>query len=457
VKKRTSIFMLLILVVGVLAACGKASEESSSEPTDNKNSDSENGVEENEKVELTYFSWDPSMEKTNQRLIDQFEKNNPNIEIELQSYEPSNYWPKISAMAAAGNAPDVFDMSSGFVDEWAAKDLLYNLQEFVDTDLNKDDYYTSVFNAVRYPDKQNGDMFAFPYAWVTTNLFYNKSMFDEAGLDYPTNDWTWDEFLSATKQLTQDKNGDGKTDQWGFWFYGRYAQIEPWIYQNNGRLLNEDKTKFAIDDNAKEALQFLTDLTTEHKVSPRPKDMQGTNQQDLFPTGKAAMWVDGSWNIENNRNIIKGQFDWGITTVPRGENWTEDVTYGWPDNIAIFKESEHPKEAWEFIKFMTGKERSVENYAGGKVPIYKETAESEAWLEEDKKPGNKKLILEQGEHMGRNSFTRNWSEWRGYGAAEGSGMNGEIDQVLDGVKTFDDAIESLTKYANDVLERSNQN
>jgi multiple sugar transport system substrate-binding protein len=396
------------------------------------------------------------MEKTNQELIKEFESTHPNIKVELQSYEPSNYWPKLSAMAAAGKAPDVFDMSSGFIDEWAAKDLVYNLQGFVDRDLFEDDYYTSVFDAVRYPDKQSGDMFAFPYAWVTTVLYYNKNMFDEAGLEYPNNEWTWDEFLNAAQKLTLDENNDGQTDQYGFWFYGRYAQVEPWIYQNNGRILNEEKTEFAIDENAEEALQFLTDLTTKHKVSPRPKDVQGTNQQDIFPMGQAAMWVDGSWNIENNRNVVD-QFEWGMTTIPRGDNWKEDVTYGWPDNISIFNKTEHPEEAWEFIKFMTGKERSVENYEGGKVPIFKETAMSDEWLEKDKTPENKELILKQGERMGRNSYTRNWSEWRGYGAAEGSGMNGEIDQVLDGEKTFDEAMESLTKYANDVLESAYQN
>lgn len=455
-KKWTSFSLIFLLIIGLLAACEQSPKQSTEGQVKSENNHDQKETETSKEVNLTYFSWDPAMEKTNQQLIDQFEKTHPNIKVDLQSYEPSSYWPKISAMAAAGKAPDVFDMSSGFLDEWASKGLLYNLQDFVDKDLNKDDYFTSVFNAVRYPDKQTGDMYAFPYAWVTTVLYYNKNMFDEAGLDYPTKEWTWDDFLKSSQKLTLDKNSDGQTDQYGFWFYGRYAQIEPWIYQNDGRILNEDKTKFALDENGKETLQFLTDLTTKYKVSPKPKDMQGINQQDLFPTGKVAMWVDGSWNIANNRNIIKDQFDWGFTTVPRGEHRKEEATYGWPDNIAIYNKTEHPEEAWEFIKFMTGKERSVENYAGGKVPIFKDTAMSDEWLEKDKKPENKELILEQGKHMGRNSFTRNWSEWRGYGAAEGSGMNGEIDQVLDGVKSFDDAMESLTKYANEVLERANQ-
>ncbi|RDW15708.1 sugar ABC transporter substrate-binding protein [Oceanobacillus chungangensis] len=447
--------VLFVFVIGFLAACGNNSDEGRADSAANAGSKDDKEASASEAINLTYFSWDPSMEETNSALIEKFEEAHPGVTIELQSYEPTDYWPKVSAMAASGNAPDVLDMSSGYVDEWASKDLLLNLQEYIDADLNEADYFTDVFNAVRYPDKENGDMYAFPYAWVSTVLFYNKDMFDEAGLEYPTNEWTWDEFLNASQELTIDTNDDGNTDQYGFWFYGRYAQIEPWIYQNNGDILNEDKTEFVVDANGKEALKFLTDLTTEHKVSPRPKDVEGTNQQDLFPTGKVAMWVDGSWNIANNRDIIGDAFDWDIATVPRGNNWSEDVTYGWPDNIAISKTTKHADMAWEFVKFMTGEERSVEEFAGGKVPIYKATAESEAWLENDQKPANKSIILEQGELIGRNSYTPGWSEWRGYGAAEGSGMNGEIDQVLDGVKTFDEALESLTPYANDVLERAN--
>ncbi|MBM7573478.1 ABC transporter substrate-binding protein [Aquibacillus albus] len=446
-------FVLFILVSG----CVQASERPDGKPNGQDNNNQSQAANEQEEVQLTYFSRYPEMEKTNQRLIDAFEEKNPHIQIELKSYAPLSYWSKISAMAAAGSAPDVFDMNSDFVDEWASKGFLYNLQDFVDNDINKEDYFTSVFDAVRYPDKETGDMYAFPYAWVTTVLYYNKDMFDEAGLEYPTKEWTWDEFLHAAQTLTLDTNNDGRTDQYGFWLYGRYAHIEPWIYQNDGLILNNEKTEFAMDDNAREAVKFLTNLTAEHKVSPKPMEMQGTNQSDIFPLGTAAMWVDGSWNIENNRNIINGQFDWGISTVPRGNNWKEDVAYGWPDNIAIFNETDHPQEAWEFIKFMTGKERTVENYTGGQVPVFKEAAISDEWLEKDKLPDNKSIILEQGELVVRNSFTRNWAEWRGYGTAEGSGMNGEVDQILDGKKTFDEAMDSLEKYANEVLEQAYQN
>ncbi|WP_019640156.1 ABC transporter substrate-binding protein [Paenibacillus fonticola] len=442
-KKITLILSALIIILGGLAGC--ANKDGGSETK------SASSLSANEKVKLTYFSWDPSQEEALGEMIQKFQQENPNIEVSMQSYKPADYWTKISAMAASGEMPDVFDMSSGYIDEWASKGLLANLQTWIDRDIKQDDYFTSIFDAVRYPDKEKGDMYAFPYAWVTTVLYYNKDMFDQANLSYPTEEWTWEEFRNAAKKLTIDTNGDGTTDQWGFWFFGRYAQIEPWLYQNNGDILNPEKSQFEINKNGKETLKFLTDLTTADKVSPAPKDMKGIKQEDIFAMGKAAMWVDGSFMIDNNPNVIGDNFKWGMTSVPRGPHYKDQVTYGWPDNLAISSTSKHTEEAWKFIQFMTGESRGVEHYQGGKVPIYKPVALSEEWLEADMQPANKDFILEQGNYVGRNSYTIAWSEWRGYGAAEGSGLNGELDQVLDGIKSLDDAIASVTKYANETL------
>lgn len=442
--------LLAIFMLMFFSACGQGDTTADKTPTEGAQASQEDS---DDAITLTYYHWNPATDHLIQDMVEKFEQKHPHITIETQSYEPSDYWSKLSAMAASGNLPDVFDMSSGYVEEWTANGLLYNLQDFVERDLNMDDYYENLFDTFRYPD-EDGDIYSVPYAWVTTVLYYNKDMFDEAGLDYPHEAWTWDDFLAAAKELTKDTNGDGQIDQWGFWVYGRYAQIEGWIYQNDGDILNDDKTRFEPDDNAIEALQFLTDLTTVHEVSPKPQATEGEEQGDLFPLQRVAMWVDGSFNIENIRDVSEGAFEFGINQIPRGPSWKEDVAYGWPDNIAIAKTTEYTEEAWEFIKFMIGEERTVEDYSGGKVPVYRATAESEAWLERDQQPANKEVILELGERIGPTSFTKNWSEWRGYGAAEGSGMNGELDQVFDGVKSLDEAIESMTQYANDVLERA---
>ena len=100
---------------------------------------------------------------------------------------------------------------------------------------------------------------------------------------------------------------------------------------------------------------------------------------------------------------------------------------------------------------MTGPGNKVENFGGGKVPAYRPIAESEAWLERDQYPKNKEVILEIGLGQTTTSFTPSWSKWRGYAASAGGGMNGELDEVLNGRKSLQDAVDAFVEYGNSVL------
>ncbi|KLU38881.1 MAG: ABC transporter substrate-binding protein [Limnochordia bacterium] len=431
--KRVSLMILVVLLVATLAAVAGAQET----------------------ITLRYFMWDPIFADMERALIDEFEAQNPHIKVEMTAMDPSSYWPRISAMATAGELPDVFNMSTGYFEQWAQDGLLLNIQELVNRDLNIEDYFVEVFSENRYPDKQTGDMYAIPYAWVTPVLFYNKDMFDEAGLSYPSDDWTWDDFLEAAKKLTIQSDPRLPAERYGFFWYGRYAHVEPWVYANSGRILNEEKTRIQFDERAREALQFLSDLTNVHKVSPPYKEIVGISQDDLFPLRQVAMWVDGSWNIENIRQKADPDFRFGIARVPKGPSAIpgDDTTYFWPDAIAISATTQHKEAAWELVKFLIGENRPIESYMAGKVPIHKGLAHSEEWLQAGKDPDNMQLILEQGEGTGRTTFTLGWSEWRGYAATGSSGMNGELDKVSNGEQSVDEAIKAITEYGNSVLTR----
>lgn len=407
-----------------------------------------------ETTTIRYFMWDPEFKDIEAELIEQFEAENPEIEVEMTAMEPANYWPKISAMASAGELPDVFSMSSGYIDQWAGDGLLMNIQDQVDQ-LPADNYFTKVFSTLRYPDKEESDMYGMPYAWVTTVLYYNKDMFDQADLEYPDDDWSWQDFRQAAEKLTIDSNDDGIPERYGFWWYGRYAHVEPWIYANGGRILNEDKTRIDVDQKAIEALEFLADLSNKYNVSPPKRDIVGIRQQDMFPLQQTAMWVDGSWNVEHVRQMGQNSFNWGIAKVPAGPSVEagEYEAYGWPDSIVIAKESEHKEAAWKLVKYLVGENRPVESYMAGKVPINKKLANSEQWLQEEQKPAEMDIILELGEMIGRTSFTTGWGEWRGYADTGGAGMNGVLDSITNGEMTVEEAVQSFTKHGNEVLKR----
>lgn len=405
-----------------------------------------------EKVVLEWWTWDADMKDKNQEIIAEYVKTHPNVTINNTIVSTDEYWTKIRILANQNKLPDVFTMSSSTLEEWASNNLVLELDSYINSGDTKEKFYPKLLEAVKEVSATD-HYYALPFALVTTTLFYNKDAFDEAGLAYPDDDWTWEEFRNAAKALTVDKDNDGKIDQYGFWFYGRYAHVEPWIYANGGHLLNHDTMRFEPDDAALEALKMLTDLVLVDKSAPSQKDMSSVRQQDVFPQGMAAMWVDGSWMIDNNRLVADPNMNWGIARVPAGPSTDNPITYGWADSYAISPNTEHPDEAWEFMKYVAGEGLSLDMYLAGKIPSYIALTESDEFVDPNQKPAEMYILKEQADSPMTTSFTKGWSEWRGYGAAEALGFNGLIDGVINGEMSLDEALEKGTKSIDTVLSR----
>ncbi len=405
-----------------------------------------------EPVVLEWWTWDPDMKEKNQEIIAKYEAMHPNVTINNTIVSTKEYWTKIRILANQNKLPDVFTMSSSTLEEWTENNLVLQLDKFIDSDDTRDKFYPSLLDAVK--DVSATDhYYALPFALVTTNLFYNKDAFDKAGLAYPNDDWTWDDFRNAAKKLTIDKDNDGKIDQYGFWFYGRYTHIESWIYANGGNLLNRDTMRFEPDAAALEALKMLTNLVLVDKSAPSQKDMSSVRQQDVFPQQMAAMWVDGSWNIDNNRNVADPSLNWGIAKIPTGPSTNNPITYAWADAYSIAPNTKYPQEAWNFTKYVAGEGLSLDMYMAGKIPSYKALTESDAFDDPNQKPSEMYILKEQAASPMKTSFTKGWSEWRGYGAAEALGFNGLIDGVINGEMTLDQALVKGEKSINTVLSR----
>jgi len=266
--------------------------------------------------------------------------------------------------------------------------------------------------------------------------------FDAAGVDYPTSEWTWDDFLAAAQALTFDENGDGLMDQYGYYFYGRYAHIESWAYQNGGRFLSEDRTAFEPDAQTLEAINFLHSLIDEHGVAPQPAEMDGIDNP--FEAGLAAMWIDGSWNAGRLEGL---NFD--IAPIPAGPQFDGPTAYGWSDMVSVAASTDHPDEAWEYVKCLAV-DRTAE-MAGSKIPIYRATAISDEWLQPENSPPNLALLLEWAENVGPTTFTPGWGEWRGY--VGGAGLQGQLDEAFNGNQSVDEAMAATVEVANEVLGR----
>jgi len=401
--------------------------------------------EEAEKVELRYMMWDPQIIEKEEALAVKFSQANPNVSVTIETAVFAQFWEKMQAMAAAKNMPDVFWMSSAYVKDYQRMGAILNLEKYIAT-LNKDDYFESIFNVLRSPTPAD-DMYAFPWAWVSCISYYNKRLFDEAGLPYPGETWTWDQMRDLAFKLTKDTDGDGAADQWGYWVKGRYTHLYPYVYNNGveSGVTDEKYEKFQLAEGAgREAMKFLADLITADKVSPTPAQTKGVST--FFATGRIGMCTEGSWRIDTYRKGLEDPF--GITLVPLGpKSGGKQIVYGWADAMAISAFTEHPQAAWDWMMFMCGPGRPVDSILGGKVPIWKGNALSDAWLEKDMLPENKELVLKSGELIGAKvTMSPRWEEWN-------SVIQSDFEKIVLGEGDFDQVMAELKSKVEKILAR----
>ncbi len=431
--KKLTVLILVISLVGLLFAGGAAEKKSG-------------------EINLEWWTWDADMLESNKQIIAQFEKENPGVSITNTIIPTTEYWTKIRIQANQNKLPDVFTMSSGYIEEWAKEGLVYNLDSFVEKDDTFDHFYKAIFDTSKEISAAD-HYYSIPFALVTTVLYYNKDAFDKAGVAYPTDDWTWDDFRSAAKKLTVDTNVDGKIDQWGFTFTGRYAEIEPWVYANNGNFVDRSTMRFNPDKNALDALKMLTNLVLVDKVAPPQKDMSTFKLEEVFYGEVAAMWVDGSWLTDSFRRNIGDDFRWGFVRIPTGPS-NKRVTYGWPDSYALAPNTKHPEMAWKFARYVAGEGIGLDLYMAGKIPSAKALAESPEFVDPAVQPGLDMLkLIELAASPMTTSYTMGWSEWRGYGGSDSLGLNGMIDAIINGQMSFDEAMKKGSEGINTVLSR----
>jgi multiple sugar transport system substrate-binding protein len=218
-------------------------------------------------AELSVIHWGDEKEKELVAgWIAEFNEDYPGIEVE-QIHVPSNYWDKVAAMFAAGTPPDLMYMGYPEMALYASEGTLLPLDDYMATDpeMSTDLFFPSLIDAFTY----DGQLYGVSKDWNTQVLYYNKALFDGAGVSYPDDTWTWDNVLDAAKKMTADTDGNGVTDQWGFVTDVGMNRIGAWIYGNGGSYLSEDRQTCTLTDPASvDALKFITGMMFEDKVAP---------------------------------------------------------------------------------------------------------------------------------------------------------------------------------------------
>ena len=299
-------------------------------------------------VTISYAMWGDTTELANQqKIVDAFHAKNPNITVKASVADWDSYWPKLQTDLAGGNAPDVFLMDGPLYPDYQTRDQLLDLTPYI----AKDGFDTGqlVDLAVQDFTAPDGHLYGLPRDLNTIALFYNKAMFDKAGIPYPDATWDWAKLQDVAKQLTL--TADGKTTQWGF--YTETSDMEnDWsslVWQAGGDILSPDKKTVVIDtDQAAAGIQYLQDLIYKDKVMAQPV-AGGTG--DMFENGQAAMEADGSWLVPTHE---AAGLDFDVAPLPKGP--AGQATSVNPSGVVAYKGSKAPDAAWEFIKCYTGPE-----------------------------------------------------------------------------------------------------
>jgi multiple sugar transport system substrate-binding protein len=296
----------------------------------------------------------------------------PNITVELL-YTPDDYDQRIQTMMAGGDSPDIVQVAEA-IHGFSSRGQLLALDSLVEAsglDL------AARFGTNHLQYQYEGGLYALPDRGGAMIVYYNRDMFDAAGIAYPTNEWTWEDFLSAAQALTV-RDGDAVT-QYGFAAGGWWPWWMSFIYQNGGAVLDENGLPVINSAEVVEALQLYNDLVYTYEVAPSPEDYAnlGTNSPDpLFAQGKVAMIMTGFWNIASLRDVP--DLNWDIAPV-----WgnVERGTVAFGSGLAISSATAHPEEAFQIIEFLTGEgAQTVIVERGQDAPANVNVLESELFL-----------------------------------------------------------------------------
>lgn len=309
-------------------------------------------------VPLTFTFWGSANEKNDiETAAKHFNDTHPCIQVTTMHVPAAGttYVQKLTTMLASGNPPDLGYLSESQAFDWAAEGKILDLSPYMGD--NPEEQY--IGNTIyRVGDTLMGT----GLATGVMLIYYNKDVFDAAGVPYPPANadeaWDWDTFVHNAQLLTKDTAGHNATeadfnpddiDVYGFtmpvWWGGWY----PYVLSNGGKFASDDGTQLLMNQpEAVEAMQALQDLIYKYHVMPNPTQTSTLPGNDvLMQSRKVAMSQDGMWRVTD---FSKLGINWGMAVLPKFKE-ADTVLISAPK--VIFAGTKHPKEAFEFYKYVS--------------------------------------------------------------------------------------------------------
>ncbi len=383
---------------------------------------------------ITVAFWDNGQKTGLDEIMKEFTEAT-GYEVESQIITWDSYWTLLEAGASGGDMPDVFWMHSNEVQKYMDNDILMDLTDRIaasdklDMDKFPDDIKTLY--------QMNGKTYAVPKDVDTIALWYNKTMFDEAGLDYPNENWTWDDFYDAAVKLTKDDGSQYGTamnptnNQDGFYNM---------IYSMGGTVLTEDKKSGFDDPNTLKAMNYLDKLIK--NAMPPATVMAETGTDVLLNSGKIAMLSQGSWMVPAFKINEYMTANCDVAVLPKDAETGRRVSLynglGWAANA----NTKNPEAAWELIEWFGTKEMQLKQAQLG-VTMAAYEGVSEEW-KNNTDLFNLQPYLDMREDVVFRPYTRATMVWENM-------ITTDLKAAWSGEMTMEEACAQLTQDMNQAI------
>lgn len=316
--KRISVFLIVILLALTISAC---------------NGDGD-GVE----IDFLNFTSNGGQEETLAAMVKAFELENSDIKVNVETLGYEDYFTQLAIRVAGNQAPDVYEMNIENFRAYADKGAIAEIDT---TKIDVSQIHQTALGAFKVGNKQ----FGLPTKFSNVVLIYNKDLFDQAQIAYPTNDWDWDDELVAAQAIRA--LGD---DIYGIFRPIQTHEFYKTVAQNGGSMMDASQTNFTLNSTQNvQALEKMIARVNDTNVTPTVEQLGGMGDWDLFLSGRLGMIVTGIWAFSTYAK--DADFAWDIVVEP---GMTQKATHFFSDAVVVSEKSKEKEAATKFAGFLSG-------------------------------------------------------------------------------------------------------
>ena len=442
-KRLWMVLTLTVLLAMLVSACAvpvpppAAPAETGSEAT------TEEAAAEDGATTITWGMWgSPTEIATHQAVADAFMAEHPEIKVEITSEPWADYFTKMQTLWASGDAsqiPDVLFLTP--IVPYAAQGVLENLDPYIEqSGYDLEDFWPGLLEYASY----EGSVYGFPRDMSAEVLYYNKDIFDEVGIEYPTDEWTWDDLLAAAEALTV-RDGEQIT-RYGLAMEGGKYQL--WVGQNNGTIFDDirNPSTCTLDQpEAVAAVEFFAGMMNDGVAMRDANLSQAGGDSAVFASGQAAMIIQNASRV-SQFNQASLNYDIAAVPIPEGGQRSASAAgAAWTMSAG----SDDKDAAWTFLSWLQSTDGGQRLYteSGEILPALQSTANSDVFLGSGDPPANRQAFITEGQgaKVGRVGLIAEWNE------LNGSIITPAMQQIWVGDAAAADALPALCEQVNAFL------